>query len=143
MATRLTELLERIRPSGAPGAAADGARGAERGATDEIAAVAEFLVEFRRSAERTIADARDRADEILRSADRQAAEVTAGLEARIAEAEADATTGWPDPTLARIEHDCDEAIRSLDARAAAEMPRLVDRAVERIWLAITAEEPAP
>jgi vacuolar-type H+-ATPase subunit H len=134
---RLSELLERIRPAGSPGAAAEGEQ-QHRDAMvqDEIAEVARLLAEFEREADRVVDDARREADHLRQDGERRAHQILAGRADRVAVAEAEATSEQED----RETDDRDDILATARAdiarmkqRADDRLPELVDAIVESIW----------
>jgi vacuolar-type H+-ATPase subunit H len=136
MPTRLSELLERIRPAGAPGAPHEGER--QRQADDragEIIDVLDLLVEFEAEARTVLADGHKEADRVLSNAHRQASAGRASLPDLMAQTEAEAAHRDDrrlDDREETIRQRADEAIELLETRADAEIRRLADRAVEII-----------
>jgi hypothetical protein len=136
MPTRLSELLERIRPAGAPGAPHEGER--QRQADDragEITDVLELLVDFEAEARTVLADGHKEADRVRSNAHRRAATGRASLPDLMARAEAEAAhrdDRGLDDREETIRQRADEDIERLEARADAEIRRLADRAVEII-----------
>lgn len=132
---RLSELLERIRPAGSPGAAAEGEEQHRRSILDaEIADIALTLAGFEQEAERIVATARQEAEQLRRDGERRAELTRAELADRLAVARAAATE--PDRVLA--EHDAVLEATRQDAdrlhRVAEErVPPLVETIVGSIW----------
>jgi vacuolar-type H+-ATPase subunit H len=139
MVLRLSELLERIRPAGTPGASSRGDDDGARASADEIRKIAEALASFEAEADRQISEASDRASEIRQDAEREASHMLAGLPDRVATARASASQ-LPEQEcedeLARIVDQTSRDLELLDARAASEMPRLVEAAMAVIWSAL-------
>jgi len=133
MATRLSGLLERIRPSGTPGAAADGVPQRDREADKEIAALALILRGYQADAGRVTVEALDRADEIRTRAEQRVDEVQADLPARLAAAQTTNTYTTTDAQIEAIDAETTHELERLGARASAEIPRLVDAALASIW----------
>ena len=86
---RLSELLERIRPAGAPGAAAEGDDQHRRNIlAAEIADIERALAAFEHEADQLVATAREEAEQLRRDGDRRADQIRAGLADRVAVAQA-------------------------------------------------------
>ncbi len=136
MPTRLSELLERIRPAGAPGAPHEGER--QRRADDragEIIDVLDLLVEFEAEARTVLADGHKEADRVLSNAHRLASAGRASLPDLMARTEAEAAHRDDrrlDDREETIRQRADEEIELLETGADAEIRRLADRAVEII-----------
>ncbi len=132
---RLSELLERIRPAGAPGAAAEGDEQHRRSILGaEVADVARVLAAFEREADQLLATAREEAEQIRRDGDRRAEQIRSGLADRVAVAQATGT----ERQQTDAEHDAIVASARRDAQrvradAAARLPALVDTVVGSIW----------
>jgi vacuolar-type H+-ATPase subunit H len=137
MAARLSELLERIRPAGTPGAPSEGElqrRDARR--ADEIATLTALLASFEAEADAVVAEAVREADQLRSEGQRQARELVARLPNRIAVAEAEAARSHERLDQLEAEQLGDEAAQSiarLQARAAGEIPQLVDDIIDVIW----------
>lgn len=132
---RLSELLERIRPAGSPGAAAESD---EQHRHDVLAAELSDLVlalaEFEREAEQIVHAARDEAEQIRSDGERRADRIRAGLADRVAVARAAGT----EQQEIDEEHDAivDATRRDIDQlrrRAEERLPALSDTIVESIW----------
>ena len=133
MATRLSGLLERIRPSGTPGAAADGVPQRDREADEEIAALARILRDYQADAGRVTVEALDRADEIRTRAEQRVDEVQADLPARLAVARATNTHTTTEAQIDAIDAETAHELERLGAHASAEIPLLVDAALTCVW----------
>ncbi len=137
MAPRLSELLERIRPAGTPGAPTEGElqrRDARR--AEETASVIEIVAGFEAEAEAAVAEARGIADRLLDDAHRRARMITGRLPDHLAVAEAEASQTREHRDEAETEllrAESDRAISTLRDRAEVELPRLVDEMIEVIW----------
>ena len=142
MAPRLSELLERIRPAGTPGAPSEGERqrrDARR--ADEIAKVTAVLAALEAEADAVVAEAVQEADRLHSDASRHVQEIAARLPDRIAVAEAEAARLREDLDQIEVEKlrdDAAESIAHLRERADVEIPRLVDEIVEVVWSARSA-----
>jgi len=142
MPSRLTELLERIRPAGAPGAAATGEQATDTGRDIELADVAAVLAEFEAEVDDIEADAHARTREVRREADRTAESITAEIPDRVAVARAEAARDEERRGHVETARLTDEARRDADRRRAAALAGLDDlvaSAVARIW-ALTEDE---
>lgn len=140
MVLRLSELLERIRPVGTPGAAADTGLRRDLGAGVETAEVARLLAEYESEADAVIADAHERADATLIAAQQTARRLRVELADRVAAAQAEAgsvDTG-SDDALAHVGAETEAAILSLHAEA--DIDRVVARVVQTIWAPVTPRE---
>jgi hypothetical protein len=134
---RLSDLLERVRPAGAPGASAEGeTRHAQDIAQRDLAEIARALAEFAKEADELVAAARSEVVETKSEAGRCVQQIRAGRADRLAQASAAVT----EPSAGS---DDDDPSHILDAsraeaehertRAKQQIPRLVDAAVEVIW----------
>jgi vacuolar-type H+-ATPase subunit H len=136
MVLRLSELLERIRPAGTPGAPADGEDDRQQAAIDEIGDVARVLARFEREADGELTAARERARLILVEAEQRAHRISAALADRIAVASArgaQALAAQNEAALDRITTATTGEIARLQCQAGARMTPLVDAAIEQIW----------
>jgi hypothetical protein len=137
MPLRLSELLERIRPAGSPGAPTEGERQRRRDdRATEIADLARLLASFADESAARVEAAQEEAARLRRSGQTRAAEVHAGLSGRVAVAVARVTEHHQDLDRndeARIRQEADREIARLHARADAEIPHLVDRTMQVIW----------
>lgn len=137
MVPRLSELLERIRPAGTPGAPTEGElqrRDARR--AEETASVTEIVAGFEAEAEAVIVEARAITDRLLGDARHRARGIAGRLPDHLAEAEAEASQTRGHRDEAETEHvraEADRAISTLRDRAEVEIPRLVDETIEVIW----------
>ena len=134
MVTRLSELLERIRPIGTPGAPADATPQREQAALDEIADIRTLLAAFETEADAVVAAAHQRAAGIRSEADQAAQQIRADIPDLVAVAR----TGWTtdaeqraDETVERVNADADRQVAALgiDAR----MDRVVAEVVDALW----------
>jgi len=138
---RLSELLERIRPAGTPGAAAEGDEQHRRNILQaEIADVAAVLDDFEREADELVVTAHHDAERIRRDGERRAEEIRAGLADRLAVARASGTES--DDSDAEREAIVEAARRDaerLRLDAATRIPALADTIVESIWATLPTE----
>ena len=137
MPPRLSELLERIRPAGAPGASTEGERVALRvRREDEVASIVAILTEFEADADATIAAARRDAEHIVSDGQRRAREILARTGDRVATVRADTERRYVDTDNSdEIIRASSERIAALRARADDEIPGLVAQVVTSIWTA--------
>lgn len=86
---RLSELLERVRPAGSPGAAAEGDEQHRYAILEaEIADLSQHLAAFERDADRRVAEAREEAERIRRDGRRRVEQISAERADRVARARA-------------------------------------------------------
>jgi vacuolar-type H+-ATPase subunit H len=132
---RLSELLERIRPAGAPGAAAEGDDQHRRNIlAAEIADIERALAAFEHEADQLVATAREEAEQLRRDGDRRADQIRAGLADRVAVAQAAGT----ERQQTDAEHDAIVESARRDAQrvrteATSRIPALADSIVDSIW----------
>lgn len=143
MASRLSELLERIRPAGTPGSADDRATRQAAGAAEELAALRAALDaaeaeadEVVTAAEHTAAAARAEAEERARSIRDQTPDRAARVAAR-----AVAALEAPDPALADLAREASHAVAALEARSDALADRRAREVVEDLWSLLDAADP--
>lgn len=140
---RLNDLLDRVRPAGAPGASAEGeTRHADDVAQRELTEVAAALAQFAVEAEEIVAVARTEVTEIERNAQHRVQQIRAGRADRLARASAavaERSPGAGDDDPAHILDTSRAEAESERARAKQEIPRLVDAAVEVIWSDVFAQ----
>jgi vacuolar-type H+-ATPase subunit H len=137
MPDRLSDLLERIRPAGTPGAPVEGeVRRREESRERELIDVLTSLSSFEREAAAIVARARADAELIHRAALTRARAVRARQPERVAAAGAETVNAehlagerLRAEVLAAAEHHRD----ALRARAEDEMPTLVDEVVDAVW----------
>ncbi len=134
MPIRLSELLDRIRPAGAPGAPSDAEPQRELAATEETSSVAALLHRLESEADEVIASAQEDADRIRADAERRAAELRSEVPDRVAVARADVSDA--------VEHDVTASVASIaadaqarvtDLRARADLDGAVAAVVDLIW----------
>jgi len=136
MASRLTDLLERIRPAGTPGAPSDLISRREQAVTDELAELATALARLDDEADAVVAEARSLATRVRAEAEREAGQIRSDLPDRVAVAESSglgSSTPDDDPEAARVIRESDREIAELRERAVSLLPDLVDRAVAVVW----------
>ena len=136
MPLRLSDLLDRLRPAGAPGAPAEGESRRDEALTDEIAALAAELVELNAEADKIVARAHREADQIIGDGERRARRLRGELADRVAAASNAPVEdeGYEvDERLAKLADETQRTIAAhrsaLDARSDA----LVATAVDMIW----------
>ena len=146
MPARLSELLERIRPTGAPGAPSEGERERlEIGRTEEVAAIAAVLSAFEQEADALIAAANDQATRLHNDAERRAHEIRNGLPDQVAAAE----TAETEVANTQTTHDQQavqaasaEVIAVIQGRSNALISRLEKATMEAIWSIVPFEAQA-
>lgn len=132
---RLSDLLERIRPAGSPGAAAEGDEQHRRSILDaEIADIALTLADFEQEADRIVAAAREEAATLRRDGERRAERTRAGLADRLAVARAAGTeTAQVDAERDAIVDAAHRDADHLRGQAEERFPALVETIVDSIW----------
>lgn len=143
--SRLSEILERIRPAGAPGASAEGEGRREQDHFEhETAAIAAALAEFEAEASVLVEAARREASEILEDGERRARQIRARLPDRIAVAmtsvEDHGRAGAGDE-LDGVRDDSQSAVDRLGAQAADGIDEFVDVVVNSIWSILPTSPP--
>lgn len=137
MVVRLSELLERIRPAGTPGAATESAL---RSATDEeIAAVANVLGSFDEEVDHAIDVAQQRAAAVVADAERRARRIKGELPDRLAVASGESSGRFDSREEAecqRIATEAAEVVERRRRRAAAVRDDWADRIVASICSAV-------
>jgi len=144
MVLRLSELLERIRPAGTPGAPTEGEvqRRDDRRAA-EIAEITTILASFETEADAIISDAQSAAHEIRSGGHRIARETAAALPDRRAVAEAEAAHLLEERDRVEAEQlrsQTERTISELRANAEARTPLLVEEVMEVIWSQLLPEK---
>ncbi|MGA7759374.1 MAG: hypothetical protein WCA90_06035 [Ilumatobacteraceae bacterium] len=138
---RLSELLERIRPAGAPGAAAEGDEQHRRNILHaEIAEVARVLDDFEREADQLVVTSRHEAEQIRRDGERRAEQIRASLADRLAVARAAGTESRDSDA----EHEAIVETTRRDAErlrldAGTRIPALAGTIAGSIWAALPTE----
>lgn len=140
MPQTLSELLERIRPAGTPGAPSEGEGDREQNDQDrEIGPVVRALAMYEAEANQIIAAAHDRAAQIRTDGALRSERIQAGLPTRIADAQTAADRHRRDEAeedRARLASDAAGEVARLDSVATERIDALVERAVALIWSAI-------
>ena len=101
-----------------------------------------MIESFQAEADAVVAEARAEADSLRAEGERQARELLGGLAMKVAakESETAAESAERDqPEASRIDRATNEIIAQLRARAAIEIPQLVDAAIDAIWLQIPSD----
>ncbi len=141
MPSRLSDLLERIRPAGAPGAATEATTQRERDAGEEVDAVRAVVARFAQEAESMIAAAQADAARIRAEGEDHARKIAAQVPDRVAAAGAGAVAE-PGPAdeaeRARIAAVAADRIDGIRAGGRAATRPVVERAIAAIWAMVTA-----
>lgn len=137
MVLRLSELLERIRPAGTPGAPTEGEleRRDDRRAA-EILTITAILTSFETEADAIIATARAEADQVRSRGHSRAHETATAMPDRMAVAEAEAANLIEQRDrveTVQLQSQTELTISQLRAEAEARTPLLVDEIMEVIW----------
>jgi hypothetical protein len=130
---RLSDLLERIRPAGAPGASSEGESRRADAELEELGAVARALARLDAEADAVIEAARTEAAEVRAAGDERARRALAELPDRVAAAEAAPGSDPGDAELAGTVAGTERDLAQRRAAADAVFDDLVDRAVAAIW----------
>ncbi len=137
MPVRLSELLERIRPAGAPGAPSEGEQQRQEfDRLQEDADITEVLAGFEREATAIIAAANEQAKKLVGDAERRARQIRSELPAQLATVQAAAAhaNDERDTTKERsIEAETEAAVTKLHAQGNALIPELQATAMNIIW----------
>jgi cell division septum initiation protein DivIVA len=142
MVLRLSELLERIRPTGAPGGASESEQSREQLTARETADVARALTAYAAEADLVLSRAHKHAQQIREESEQQSRHVRSDLSDRLAAAHVEGAalpTRRRDAELSRIDDEAEREIARLDAQAANRLPAMVDDAMALIWNAVEAE----
>lgn len=143
MPLRLSELLERIRPAGSPGAPTEGEK--RIGTPDhanELAEIASVLAVFEREAAALVDAATAMAAALARDAERQVRQIRSSVPDRIARAEAAAVRGHDQRfgvERRRMEAQTAGEVARLEAQGDELVPSLVVAAIDLIWVAADAQ----
>ena len=141
---RLTELLERLRPAGTPGAPTEGEQQhRHEQQAREVAAVRDMLREYEAAAQEIVAAGSAEADRLRHDGERRAHLIRAQLPDRIAIARAEAARPHDDDGETEVDHarhDAEHEIAQLDADALTRIPELTDAVVATVWSTLA---PAP
>ncbi|RLE22599.1 MAG: hypothetical protein DRJ50_07385 [Actinobacteria bacterium] len=140
MVLRLSELLERIRPAGAPGASTEGEQQHQQAEINrQTADIATVLARFDAEMDDILTAAHEKAERLRRSGEQRAHHITAGLPDRLAVARSAASRQRDERGVedsARIAEESTNEIARLRANAAIRTPRLVGSAMNSIWSAV-------
>jgi hypothetical protein len=137
MPMRLSELLERIRPAGTPGAPSEGElqRRDDRRAA-ELEAIVAILSSFEAEADTVIETAQAEAGRIRRQGEDRTQEITAAVSDLIAVAEAEAAhrlEQHDQVELNQLLSQTEQTISQLQRLADGQTPIVVDEAMEVVW----------
>jgi hypothetical protein len=137
MPLRLSELLERIRPAGTPGAPTEGEQQREEyDRAHEIGEIAVVLAAFEAEADALIRSATTDAAELGRDAERQARQIRAAVPERIATVQAAAAERHEKQDEADQTHVTDQTVAEvarLKGQAASLIPSLVAATTRVVW----------
>jgi vacuolar-type H+-ATPase subunit H len=140
MVLALSELLDRIRPAGAPGAPTEGEHLRDAGIEErEFADLAALIRTFEDEADAILNDARTEAAQRRRRAEERVRQINTGLPDRIAIARAEVTETSHrkgDEAREHLVADAGDRITRMLATADERIPRLVDAAIDVIWSAL-------
>lgn len=142
MAIRLSELLDRIRPAGAPGAPTDAEPRRDLAASEETAHLVRLLEGFEAEADELVAQATRDADEIRAEGERTAGVLRAELPERVAAASAEivgAVEHDETASVATVTEQADAQVAAL--RRGADLDRVAAQVVDVIWSAIEEGRP--
>ncbi len=143
MVSRLSELLERIRPAGTPGSAEDRVTHRAAGAAEELAAVRAALEAAQAEAEELVAAAERTAASFQAQAGDQAQAIRDGTPDRAARAAARAAAAYdlPDPALAELARQATHDVDARLARAGLLGDQQSQRVVAELWSLLDADAP--
>lgn len=135
--SRLSELLDRIRPAGTPGAPSEreGIRD-DAMSEQEFASIAAAVAAFEREADALVTEATDEAVRIGDDADRRSRAVVSGLPDRVSVAQATAGAERQDESGLERDRLATESAREvarLRAAADEQIPGLVSAVLDLIW----------
>jgi len=136
MSSRLSQLLERIRPAGVPGAPGESAPQRDQAAAEEIAELARVLSRFDAEVNEVLETARDHAARLLIDAERRAEQIRVDIPDRLAAAESlvfAPVDGRDDAEAVAVAAESRREIGRVRQRAEPRMAELVDDAVAVIW----------
>ena len=146
MPSRLSDLLERIRPAGAPGAATEATTQRARAAAEEIGAVTVVLAGFDEAARDVVAAARAEAVTIRAAAEHEARRIAAERPDRVAEASSAQVVppaGAEDEEPARLAIEAQRRIAELRAATGARADPVVRDALAAVWGMVTPARAEP
>lgn len=142
----LSELLDRIRPTGAPGAPSEGEGQRDRDHREaELSSITALLVEFEAEADAVIAAARTEGDRARSRGRTRAAEIRAAQPGRVAQAQAIAEDRYEakESDLGDVRVETQRELAHLAGEAQDGIDRLVDRAIELIVTGLTVPGDGP
>ncbi len=139
---RLSELLERLRPSGTPGAPTEGEQQRRHEQQEhEIAALTMTLRGFEAEADQLLAAGHAEADRLRSEGEQRAHAIRAQLPDRIAIARAEAVQQDEQrgpSEITDVERDAEQEIARIGAVADTRIPQLADAVVATIWSTLVA-----
>jgi hypothetical protein len=143
MASRLSELLERIRPAGTPGSAEDRVARRAAGAAEELAALRAALDAAESDADEVVASAQATAATWQQQAELEAQTIRDGTADRAATEAARAAAEYDvaDPELDRIRLRADDEVEALRAQSDDLSARLSQQVVADLWSLIESDAP--
>lgn len=136
MSSRLSQLLERIRPAGVPGAPGESTPQRDQAAADEIAELVRVLERFDAEAGEVLDTARSLAARLLIDAERRAEQIRVDIPDRLAAAESlvfAPADGRDDAEAVALEAESRRQIAVVRQRAEPRIPELVGDAIAVIW----------
>jgi vacuolar-type H+-ATPase subunit H len=134
MVVKLSELLDRFRPAGAPGTPAATVPQREVVAREETAPIVQLLAEFEAEVDATLTAALAEADSITADADRTARQIRNDLPDRVGVARAEVAEEGERARADAVERISSEAVAQAAAvREAAGFDEIVDRVIALIW----------
>lgn len=146
MPLSLSELLERIRPAGTPGAPTEGEEQRENFDRDfEIAEISSVLAAFEEEANALVAAATTRATEMGRDAERQAHQIRASVPDRIATVQAAAVSKYrmeDEVAQLQLKDQTAAEVTRLKSRADDLIPTLVGAATDAVWASVGLKAPS-
>ena len=141
---RLSELLERLRPAGTPGAPTEGEQQRRHEQQErEIAALSLTLRGFEAEAEQLLAAAHAEADRLRSEGEQRVHAIRAQLPDRIAIARAEAAQQDEErgtSEITDVERDAEQEIARIAAIADTQIPQLADAVVATIWSTLAASQ---
>ena len=136
MQGRLSELLERIRPAGSPGAPTEGEQTRRADHDDELTDVKAVLSDFEHEARALLDRARDDAARIGRVGAQRSRAIRATLPEQVAQAETqaeEANEAFGAEAESALTAETARQLALLRQRADERLPGLVEQAVELLW----------
>lgn len=139
---RLSELLERLRPAGTPGAPTEGEQQRRHELREhEIAAVSAKLRTFEAGAEQVVAAGHAEAERLRSEGEQRVHAIRAQLPDRIAIARAEAVQQDEErgtSEITDVERDAEQEIARIEAAADTQVPQLADAVVATLWSTLEA-----